>query len=402
MHTLSESERRQALVLAGFNVFRLSAHAVTYDCFSDVPHHNAIPDTGSADGDADPDEIATALAPLTADASLAFVTKGRAAEIALAEALDLKAPVVVHAGLFATTQAALARIGASLEELPLARDGSADIDLDQLGARLSKGNVSVVYLELANNGWFGWPLSEANVTAVRELCNRHGAKLVLDAARALTNSAGLGAADLLAPAQRILALADAFTIPAAKEFLVPYGAIVGSRDAELIGRVAQIAFKYGTSMSPIDPPAQRAELRDGARYSLAHLEIFADRLGRVRALATRLAAQGIAPIEPVTAHAVYIPIDKSLVPPGDIVSMVSFFGHIYLTSGVRGQLANTKRGPAIRLALQLLHERADDASLDAIASGVATAITTAAEGPKLQVSDGQAATHPYFRRLRLA
>src|SRR5690348_16121161 len=117
---MSENLRRNQMAEVGHNPQRLPAASVPYDFFSDVPHRVLVPD-GHRTEEADVDAMAEAFAPLTGDARLAFGTKGRAAEHALVEALDLNAPVVLTHGLFTTTAQALAKRNAVLEDLPLVR-----------------------------------------------------------------------------------------------------------------------------------------------------------------------------------------------------------------------------------------------------------------------------------------
>ncbi|MBA3501082.1 MAG: hypothetical protein H0T65_11945, partial [Deltaproteobacteria bacterium] len=310
---MDESERRERWVEAGHNPLRLPTAHVPHDLFSDVPHRVLVPERERTAEDADPDRIRAALSPLTGDARLALATKGRSAENALVDALELDGPptVLTH-GLFTTTYAALGRRAAVCEDVRLAAaDGSADIDTDHLDERLAATKARIVYLEVANNAWFGWPLSYANVAAVREVCDRHGAKLLLDAARPLSNAVGLGSSDVVGDARKLLGLAHAFTISCAKEMLVPTGSVIGSPDAALIGRAWMHLFKQGTSLSMMDPPQLRADLHDGARYGLAHSELVGERNALVRRLGAAVKAAGVPIVEPMTAHAVYIPLDKT-------------------------------------------------------------------------------------------
>lgn len=393
---MSESERRAHLAEVGHNLFRLPRARVRFDLFSDVAERVLVPPPAQGPPEADPDAVRMALAPLTGDARLALATKGRAAEIALVDALELTGPpVVLTHGLFSTTQAALARRAAVLEDLRLARPaGSADVDLDHLEGRLAQGGVQLVYFEVANNALFGWPLSHANVAAVREACDRHGARLLIDAARPLANSAGQGdgddraGGDLVGSARRILSLAHAFTMSCAKELLVPVGSVIGSPDAALIARANQQLFKHGTSMSPIDPLQHRADLRDGASYALGHPGLVRDRLAVARGLAAALIARGLGVVQPVTAHAVYLPLDRSLLPAGDVAAMISLLSHLYVIAGVRAQVTGSRRGPALRLALPLL-TTLDDAQRSELAAGVAAFFSRIAERTALRLVDGQ-------------
>ncbi len=396
---MSEAERRDHLARAGSRPLLVPAERAPFALFSDVPRGVRIPAAERRADEADPDQVCEAVSPLTGDARLALGTKGRAAEIALVEALELDGPpVVLTHGLFTTTQAALGRRGAVIEQLRLARaEGSADVDLDHLDERLGQGGVRLVYLELANNALFGWPLSEANVAAVRAACDRHGATLLLDAARPLSNSAALDAEDLPGAARRLLALAHAFTISCAKEFLVTTGSVIGSPDAALIARASQLLFRYGTSMCAMDPPQPRADLRDGTRYALGHPGLVRDRLALARRLAAALREHGVEVVQPVTAHAVYIPIDPALLPAGDIAAMLAVLGHLYVVAGARAQISGTRRGPAIRLALPL-GATLEDGAIGELAGGMAAAIARIAERPALRIVDGQTEM-PYFRRL---
>ena len=399
---MSEAERRAALIEADYNLLRIPNARVPFDLFSDVPHRVLVPDADRGADEASPEDICAALAPLTGDARLALATKGRSAESALVDALELAGPpVVLTHGLFATTQTALARRGAVLEDAPLAKAaGSADLDLDRLDERLGKGGVALVYLELANNALFGWPVSGNNIARIRESCDRHGAKLVLDAARPLANAAAGGAEDVVGSARRVLALAHAFTISCAKELLVPIGSVLGSSDAALVGRANMLLFRAGTSMTPIDPPQHRADLRDGARYSLAHPDLVRDRLTIVKELATDLAARGVSVVEPATSHAVYLTLDRALLPANDVAAMIGVMSHLYLVAGVRGQITMSKRGPAMRLAVPLCMQL-DGKRRGELVDGVAAFFARIAERPALRVIDGQLDV-PYFRRLGLA
>ena len=399
---MSEAERRTALIEADYNLLRIPAARVPFDLFSDVPHRVLVPDSSRHAEEASPDDVCAALAPLTGDAKLALATKGRSAEAALVDALELSGPpVVLTHGLFTTTQTALARRGAVLEDLALAQpDGSSSVDLDRLDERLTKGGVHLVYLEVANNSLFGWPLAEDNVAHVHASCDRHGAKLVLDACRPLANAAAGDHGDLIGAARRLLAHAHAFTISCAKELLVPIGSVLGSTDGALIARANMLLFRAGTSMSPIDPPQQRVDLRDGARYSLAHPELVLDRLAIVKQLATELAARGVSVVEPATGHGVYIALDRALLPSNDVAAMIGVMSHLYLVGGVRAQITNTKRGPAMRLAIPLCMQL-DRARREELVSGVAAFFARIAERPALRVIDGQLDV-PYFRRLALA
>jgi hypothetical protein len=179
----------------------------------------------------------------------------------------------------------------------------------------------------------------------------------------------------------------------AKEFLVPIGSAVGSSDTALVARAAQRMFANGTSLSPIDAPQLRAELGDGFRYALGHPALVRDRLAALERVAAALAEAGVAVVRPVTAHAVFIPIDRALLPPNDVPAMISLLSHLFVVAGIRAQIASSKRGPAIRLALPLA------ASVDAaaLARGVSAFFARLDERQPLRVIEGQVEV-VYFRK----
>jgi hypothetical protein len=178
---------------------------------------------------------------------------------------------------------------------------------------------------------------------------------------------------------------------------VPVGSVIGSPDAALIARACQQLFKNGTSMSPIDPPQHRADLRDGAQYALGHPGLIRDRLAVARRLAAALRERGVDVVQPVTAHGVYLPIERALLPAGDIAAMIALLSHLYVVAGVRAQIANTRRGPALRLALPLL-TTFDDEALRDLVGGVAAFYSRIDERAALRIPDGQLDV-AYFRKL---
>jgi tryptophanase len=389
---------RDALARAGWNPYRIEPADIAHHMFSDVGETIAVPAVAgpvrdaisAARGDAD---LAGALEPLCGAAHLAFLTKGRAAEIALVDALGLAKPVVVTPGLFATTRRALARCGATIETLPLVPDTS-ELDLDSLRARLARGDVAIVYLEPANNALSARPLGIANVAAVRALCDAHHVRLLLDAPRLLTNAALCGERDLPAAARRMLELAHAFTIPCGKELLAPYGAIVGSTDASVIGKVAVESFQTGTSLGTLEPLALRVAIAAGFRYVWTHPELVIERGRQITSVREQLALRGIVVDGPPGSHAVFIPLPNEARPAAGVEAMIALVGQLYSVSGILAQLATDPSGtPLLRLALPLAH------TIDpsAVADGVVELVRTTALTPRLVALPGQDATHPYFR-----
>ena len=65
------------------------------------------------------------------------------------------------------------------------------MDLDALDAFLDRaraGDVPLVFVTITNNSGGGQPVSLANLRGVREVCDRHGVPLFLDACRFAENA----------------------------------------------------------------------------------------------------------------------------------------------------------------------------------------------------------------------
>jgi len=394
--------RDAKLRAAGYNMLDFDPEQVELDFFTDALERSAVESVRRAEAQAvlagvpHPD-LSGMFRALCGDARLAFLTKGRAAEVALVDALGLKKPLVLTHGLFSSTARALGRCEAVIEQVATTTTGSSNLDLDRLRDRLASNTGALVLLEVANNGLSGWPLSVDHVARVRELCDTHGARLFLDATRVLTNSV-LGGDEPFEGARRMLALADAFTLSCAKELLAPVGAIVGARDLDLIGRVSASALGVGTSL---DRASAQVALAAGFSYVAAHPQIIATRNAKARRLAELLQREQLPVLTPCGGHAVFVEIGGVVMRGLDVPHVFSLLSHLFAVSGVRAQiLPRPEKPPLLRLALPL--ERFDAADLEAAAGGIAQFIATIDRAPVLRAAAGQEHLAPLHRRYEVA
>ena len=123
--------------------------------------------------------------------------QGRAAEKILFSVLGGAGKVVPNNAHFDTTRANVEYTGAEAIDLPGARGarprslpfkGNMDVAALERLSRSAARDIPVVFMTVTNNSVGGQPVSMANLRAVREVCDRHGLPLFLDACRFAENA----------------------------------------------------------------------------------------------------------------------------------------------------------------------------------------------------------------------
>ncbi len=356
-------QREQALEAAGYNVFRLPTRVVTIDMLTDsgfTAMSSAqwaalmLGDEAYAGAESFY-RLEDVVRRVTGMPHVIPVHQGRAAERLAFEALLQPGDLVAGNTHFDTTRANIERLGAEAVDLPVPSalvpgqpdpfKGDLDVEaLERLIAREPEGRLALVIMTVTSNGCGGQPVSLENLRAVRRVCDAHGLRLFLDAARFAENAWMVREREpgqaLRAPseiARAMFELADGFLMSAKKDGLVNIGGVLGLRDARLAERVRRLMV-----VTEGFPTYGGLAGRDLEALAVGLVEVLeprylADRLGTVRRMGDALHAAGVPIVLPVGGHAVYLD-SRAFAPhlgPLDLPGQ-SIVCELYLRAGVRG------------------------------------------------------------------
>ncbi|WP_197682295.1 tryptophanase [Jiangella sp. DSM 45060] len=417
----SLTERRRALREAGFNLFRVPARAITIDLLTDsgtsamsaAQWAALMVGDESYAGARSYERFEAVVRELTGYPEVIPAHQGRAAERILLGRLLRPGDVSVANTHFDTTRASVEAAGAEAVDLPAEQTGPApfggDLSVPALRDLLSGpggSRVRCVVLTVTNNAGGGQPVSLGNVAAVRELCDRHGVTLLLDASRFAENAyliterdpahAGRAPRDV---AREVFALADGCWASLKKDGVANIGGLIALRDAELARRcrdelIAVEGFPtYGGLAG-----------RDLEALAQGLLEVTEPDYLRYRAQTTRwfgdqLAEAGLPVLQPTGCHAVYVDAAALLphVPPHRLPA-TALANELYLAGAVRvselGTLVFGRPAPdggddlpapreLVRFALpRRVYTRSH---LEYVAESAATVVAKAAEIPGYRI-----------------
>jgi tyrosine phenol-lyase len=371
----SREEREAALADAGFNLFRLPARMVTIDLLTDsgftamsARQWSALLDGDEAyAGSESFYRFEREVVGLTGYPHVIPTHQGRAAERLLSEALVKAGDVVPGNTHFDTTRTNLERMGAIALDLPvpaaqvpsLDLPFKGDMDVEALSGILAAelpGRVPFAIVTVTSNSCGGQPVSLANLREVRQVCDRYGVPLFLDAARFAENVWLLHEREErirgLAPraiARAIFAEADGCLMSAKKDGLVNIGGFLAVKDQDLADRlrrdlVVGEGFPTYGGLAGRDLEAMAVGLRE-----VLEPTYLADRIAQVRAFGDALHRAGVPTVRPAGGHAIYLD-SRAFAPHVDALELPghSIACELYLHAGVRssevGQLMRGRPG----------------------------------------------------------
>jgi tryptophanase len=280
--------------------------------------------------------------------------QGRAAEKILFTALGGPGKAVPNNTHFDTTRANIEYTGAEAVDLVIAegRDPvvphpfKGNMDVAALDAFLAEraDDVPLVMVTVTNNSGGGQPVSLANLRAVREVCQRYGKPLFLDACRFAENAwfirereEGQGDRRVRDIVREMASLADGMTMSAKKDPLGNIGGWLAMNDDQLAAQCRTLLIltegfpTYG-GLAGRDLEALAQGLREAVDHDYLHY-----RIRSTAYLGEALAAIGIPVVQPIGGHAVYLDA-RGLLPhvpplsyPGQSLAVA-----LYEAGGIRG------------------------------------------------------------------
>ena len=216
-----------------------------------------------------------------------------------------------------------------------------DFDLDRLAAVFrdhGPEKVSCIYAELSVNACGGHPISLANLKKVKAIAAANKVPLFLDACRILENSylirqreAGYHNRTIREIAFETCESVDGCTMSAMKDFLVPMGGMIGTRDPATYRKAYLQSFLDG--MQP--PPSAMQMISTALEEIFAADRYVSSRVEQVIYLWRRL-REGVPLVHPPAGHAVYVDVAAFLphvAPENHRAESLAAF--LYYVSGVR-------------------------------------------------------------------
>lgn len=335
----SRHERRHYLEQAQYNLFRIPADRVTIDLITDSGTGAMSSRQWSAmmrgdesyAGSASFHRLVEAVERITGISHVLPTHQGRVSERLLVEAI-IGSPgsgsgyIVPNNAHFDTTRLMIERSGAQTINLLLpGADDPHDISpfkgdmdprkLEQL-LRERADDVPFVMLTVTCNSNGGQPVSLSNMKAIRGLCDHFGKMLILDACRYAENAwfirtrapeVGQRDRSVAAIVREMFDLSDGAVMSTRKDALCNTGGLLLLREEHFFRKACSLCVMTdGFQMTYGSLPARDLEAIAVGMDEVMDELYLATRIGQIERLASRLTSAGVALVQPVGGHAVYL------------------------------------------------------------------------------------------------
>ena len=362
MHPSTRAERENWLKDARYNLFNLKSNQVFIDLLTDSGTGAMSQEQWSAlmsgdeayAGSQSFDRLKEVITKLTGFPYVLPTHQGRAAENVLFSVLVKEGHVVPGNAHFDTTKGHIEFRKASAFDCTIdeASDtglyhpfkGNLDIKkLENVIDVYGKERVPMIIVTLTCNSTGGQPVSMDNLKAVRNFADRHGIRVIFDAARFSENAyfiktreKGYENRSIREIIREMFSFADGMTMSSKKDGIVNMGGFIALNSKALYQEATtfNIMFEgyitYG-GMSGRDMAALAQGLEEATTF--AYLE---SRIKQVHYLGERLKEKDIPVQEPFGGHAIFVDATRFLskVPKEEFIAQ-TLAAELYLESGVR-------------------------------------------------------------------
>ncbi len=358
----SREEREKAAAEAGYNTFLLRSEDVYIDLLTDSGT-SAMSDRQWAGmmlgdeayaGSRNFYNLEEALQTYYGYKHLVPTHQGRGAEHLISQALIKPGHFIPGNMYFTTTRLHQELAGGTFVDVIIdeAHDPTnqhpfkGNIDLNKLEALIERvGAENIPYVSLAGtvNMAGGQPVSMANVKALREMCNRYGIRVYLDATRMAENALFIQEREesyaekpIAAILKEFCGYTDGAWMSAKKDHLVNIGGwlAVNHEDVFEAARNMVVVYEglhtYG-GMAGRDMEALARGIKEAVQDD--HMKA---RVGQIRYLGELLTDWGIPIVQPVGGHAIFLDAKKIYEHlPQDRFPAQTMAAALYLDSGIR-------------------------------------------------------------------
>ena len=361
--TTDRQTRERALSEAGFNTFLLRSEDVYIDLLTDSGT-NAMSDRQwsamllgdeAYAGSSSFYRFESAIRETYGYPRVVPTHQGRGAEHLLSQTVIKKGQIVPGNMYFTTTRLHQELAGGVFADVIIdeAHDPSSqhpfkgNIDLDKLEALIERhGAEGIAYVSLAGtvNMAGGQPYSVANAKALRELCDRHGIQIYLDATRLAENAyliqerePGYADKSVAEIVRELCSYTDGAWMSAKKDALVNIGGWIAVNDEDLFDSLRNLVVVYEGlhtygGMAGRDMEAVAVGTREAVSDDHQH-----QRVMQVRYLGTLLQRWGVPIVEPIGGHAIFLDATRFYPHiPQDHFPAQTLAAELYAESGVRG------------------------------------------------------------------